>query len=264
MFNDYDQIRQASSSLDKDRTSAIKNSRLWIPPYIVVEGNVAVGKTTLTERINTVLAGSAIIKEYADQANWDAGETFPAFPPKSREEVLSSNVFWIDLENRRIEKQIHANEAGKTMQIVDRSPLSLMAFEYAKWCQGILADISDIASRYIRLCDEGIYKEPAGYIHLTASVDTIHERIGNSSGLTLPFLYKKQTIDQIDRFITYFLKNCLQPEQYLVINNDNPNLVSLETICSFMEVAVAEKDYRKQGLYELCSNLVEREFELIR
>lgn len=192
-----------------------------LPNYVVIDGNSGAGKTT-TAVIVSSRSGLSHIGEYGNYLDHKSGEKFPNFPPLNIDEVIKSHPLWTHLELRRREHQIFSS-LGKpeTMQVVERSPLSLIAFEYAKMQQGIPFEISMLLEKYLELYKMGILIEPSGYIFITVSPESVRDRIKNvENNPTLQFLCSSRTITSINDFIERFCAKYIDPEKYLKLNSD--------------------------------------------
>lgn len=192
-----------------------------IPDYIVIEGNTGAGKTTTTNLVASQ-TGLAHIGEYGNYVNFEGGETFPKFSPQNPSEVIRSNTLWTQLEFRRRAHQLSAGERQPgVMQIVERSPLTLIAFEYAKMKQGIPAEIDHLLGLYDKLYGIGILKEPSGYVFIQVSPNVVQERIklkGNNP--TLEFLCSNGTISAVNEFMNGFFAKYINPENFIILNFD--------------------------------------------
>jgi hypothetical protein len=201
-----------------------------LPDYIVIEGNSGAGKTTTANIIENSIA-IPHIGEYGNYLNFDIGENFPNFPPMDSNEVVGSNPIWPQIEIRRRAHQIFsAQKSPETMQVVERSPISLIAFEYAKMQQGVAYDICNLPGLYSKLYEAGILKEPSGYVFIKASPESIKERVKSRRiNPTQEFLCRPQTINSINEFIERFLIKYIEPSRYLMLNSDITNQEDMAT-----------------------------------
>lgn len=92
---------------------------------IVLEWLIGAGKTTLYESLSTTEYHK--IKEYKEYSWWP--NNFPKFPYKSKREALESIDYFLNIETQRW-NDIFSMQNWKDI-ILDRSPLSCMAFSYA-------------------------------------------------------------------------------------------------------------------------------------
>lgn len=200
-----------------------------IPNYIVIEGNIGAGKTTTTNLVASQ-TGLTHVGEYGNYVNFAGGESFPKFPPQNLDEVIRTNTLWIQLEFRRRAHQLSAREKSGIMQIVERSPLSLVAFEYAKMKQGIPSEIDHLLGLYSKMYDTGILKEPNGYVFIQVSPGVVQERIKiKGSNPALEFLCSNKTILAINEFMNGFFAKYINPENFIVLDSDTTNQEGLAT-----------------------------------
>lgn len=192
-----------------------------IPDYVVIEGNSGAGKTT-TVNIVAEETNFPHIGEYGNYINFSAGESFPLFPPQSSSDVIQTNTLWAQLEFRRRSHQLSSNaKTPNIMQLVERSPISLVAFEYAKRQQGIPSEIDHLLGLYSKLYEVGILKEPNGYVFIKVSPEFVKERIklkGNNP--TLEFLCSDKTISSINEFMDKFFTKYIYPDNFIILDSD--------------------------------------------
>lgn len=196
-----------------ERVEVLKVSQL--PPHIAIEGNSGAGKSTLLKELHNL--GFATIEEYYMFLQTDIGESFPKFPPKSIESVRASNALWVDLEIRRSLERLTLAKKSNTAQVIDRSPISLLAFEEAKKRIGLPADFLDLPTKLLALYENKVLREPVGYIHLHCSINTIQ---GRREGLVLPFLITDETVAAIDTYTQRFLTTYVPANRFLVLDTD--------------------------------------------
>ena len=194
--------------------------RVVLPGYVVLEGNSGSGKTTVANDLGKRL-DFVHIGEYGNYLDFKNGEKFPNFPPKNIDDVLTSNSIWPQIEIRRRSHQIEfAEKYPNSVQIVERSLLSLLAFEYAKKEQGVVFDIQNLIDIYSELYQKGILIEPSAYVFLKASPEIIRERIKDKrDSLSLRFLSSSKSVITINGFIQEFLEKYVAQENYLIIDS---------------------------------------------
>jgi thymidylate kinase len=188
-----------------------------LPSYVVVEGNAGSGKSTVLKVLQDNFNFSTV-GEYGDFVDFKKGENFPVFPPQSNFDVIQSNHLWLKLELKRRSDMIFKSFRGLPI-LMDRSPLSLFAFEYAKMNQGFPSEFANLAGRYCKLIDLGISSEPVGFVILNTDPAIIQQRIVSRGGRAIPFLFNRQTIQDISKFLEYFAEQYVHPHNYLIIDN---------------------------------------------
>lgn len=195
-------------------------NRVSISGYVVLEGNSGSGKTTLANNLEK-RPGFVHIGEYGNYLDFKNGENFPNFPPKNINDVLNSNSLWPQIEIRRRSHQIEfAEKYPNSVQIVERSLLSLLAFEYAKKEQGVVFDIQNLTDIYSELYKKGILVEPSAYVFLKASPEIIRERVKDKKdSSSLRFLSSSKSVIVINEFIQEFLEKYVPKENYLIIDS---------------------------------------------
>ncbi len=207
-----------------------------VPNQIAIEGNVGAGKSTVAILFGQQY-GYPHIGEYGNYVNFSSNEKFPIFPPEKELDIISSNPLWLNLEFRRQRHMIDSiKESNKRMLLVERSPFSLIAFEYAKMKQGLPYEISNLAGNYAMLIQTNHIKEPLGYVFLNASTTTIANRIAERGGRSIDFLFDPLTCRHIDQFFTFIKQNYFAQTPYIDIQTDNkrPDVITRE-IKSFWE-----------------------------
>lgn len=194
--------------------------KLKIPSYVALEGNVGAGKSTVAKMFSETY-NYPHIGEYGNYVNFSAGEQFPTFPPNEIIDIINSNPLWIKLEYRR---SAHLFDSGKvkkdTPLLIERSPLSLVAFEYAKMKQNLPFETSNLLGSYAMLLDIGMITEPSAYIFLNTSPEVVKQRIIKRGGRSIDFLFTTETCSQIENFYDFFKKYYLQKKQYKNIQTD--------------------------------------------
>jgi thymidylate kinase len=91
-----------------------------------IEGHSFSGKTTLLKELEKTYRVS-VIEEYDHYVG--GGKNFPKFPPTTLDEAKSAIKFFIELEKRRTNDAIELCIKYGQPVIMDRSPLSCMAFQ---------------------------------------------------------------------------------------------------------------------------------------
>lgn len=202
---------------------------LSIPHHVALEGNVGAGKSTVA-KIFCETYGYPHIGEYGNYVNFAAGERFPIFPPSDAMSVMSSNSLWIKLEYRRKSHLVDSsNEYEKKSFLIERSPLSLVAFEYAKMKQGLSYEVTNLLGNYAMLLDAGRISEPSGYIFLNTSPEVVEKRIRERGGRSIDFLFTAETCSQIESFYKFFKVKYLNRSEFKDIQTDNLNPTEIAT-----------------------------------
>lgn len=212
-----------------------------VPNHIALEGNVGAGKSTVAiffgQKYNLPHIG-----EYGNYVDFAGGERFPIFPPEDNLSVISSNPLWINLEFRRQTHMIEAiRSERKDLLLVERSPLSLVAFEYAKMKQGLPYEISNLVGNYAMLIDTDQIKEPSGYVFLNTTPDTVGKRIAERGGRSIDFLFNPTTCTQIEDFFVFFKRNYLTTVDYIDIQTDNKGPVTISGEIRLFMVSDSQK-----------------------
>lgn len=202
---------------------------LSVPHHVALEGNVGAGKSTVA-KIFCESYGYPHIGEYGNYVNFAGGERFPIFPPSDAISVMSSNPLWIKLEYRRKSHLVDsANEYEKKSFLIERSPLSLIAFEYAKMKQGFPYEVTNLLGNYAMLLDSGRITEPSGYIFLNTSTEVEKKRIRERGGRAIDFLFTAKTCFQIESFYAFFKARYLKKYEFEDIQTDNLNPTEITT-----------------------------------
>jgi thymidylate kinase len=178
---------------------------------VAIEGNTGTGKTTVYDALRDI--GYFGIKEYSFYVMENPEARFPPFPPISLESVVTSHDTWQKIEELK-NKDLQASQATST--VMDRSFLSIFAFEYAKKMEGYLYDFKMLTEIYRKLLEENRLTIPDSVVHLTANPEMITL---NRNGQVNPFLYKEETISHIDEFISKYAK-MIYGDSYITIRND--------------------------------------------
>lgn len=210
------------------------NKPFPLPSQHVLEGNSGSGKTTVSHLFDAT-EEVARVGEYGHFFSDDIGYSFPDFPPTDNESVIASNPLWIALDLKRRDLLIEQYNRGIKNVVVERSPLSLLAFEYAKDpskypfvdspFQEIEAkypsDMANLLLIYKGLFNDEILEEPQSYVYLDVKPKTSKSRILSRSGNpTLNFLYDEKTITYISTFMKWFLYTFIPPEQFIIIDTE--------------------------------------------
>jgi deoxyadenosine/deoxycytidine kinase len=201
-----------------------------VPYHIALEGNVGAGKSTIA-KIFSETYGHPHLGEYGNYVNFVNGEKFPTFPPNDAISVMSTNPLWIKLEYRRKSHLVDSGkEYEKNLFLIERSPLSLVAFEYAKMKQGLPYEVTNLLGNYAMLLDAGRITEPSGYIFLNTTAEVVEKRIRERGGRAIDFLFTAETCSQIESFYEFFKAKYLNKSEFKDIQTDNLNPADIATI----------------------------------
>lgn len=201
-----------------------------VPNHVALEGNVGAGKSTVA-KIFCETYGYPHLGEYGNYVNFAGGERFPVFPPNDTISVMSSNPLWIKLEYRRRSHLVDsANEYEKSSFLIERSPLSLVAFEYAKMKQGFPYEVTNLLGNYAMLLDSQRLSEPSGYVFLNTSPEIVEKRIIERGGRAINFLFTVETCSQIESFYEFFKLRYLRQNEFEDIQTDNLNPTEIAAI----------------------------------
>ena len=226
-----------------------------IPNHVAIEGNVGAGKSTVAS-LFSYMYGYPHIGEYGNYVDFPGGERFPIFPPQDNLSVVTSNPLWINLEFRRQKHMLDTTKYNKkNILLVERSPLSLVAFEYAKMKQGLPYETTNLLGNYAMFLATGQIKEPLGYVFLNTSPETVEKRIIERGGRSINFLFLPQTCIQIEHFFEFFKRNYLTGDRYQDIQTDklSPEVIATQ-IKLFIECG--ESDNQIHPFANFCRDIL--------
>lgn len=203
---------------------------------IAIEGNTGTGKTLVYDYINS--KGYIGIKEYSSYIKENELIKFPPFPPKDMPSLINSHKTWEIIEKLR------SNQIENTYKeyVLDRSFLSIFAFEYAKKTHKLIYDCEILSDIYLKLYDHNMLSIPDVVIHLKSSNSNI---LSNRENLVNPFLYDPITIADISDFITEYGKYLCDDNYYEIENSmaDKNNLYkNVDKVLDY----IAEKPHIKK------------------
>lgn len=158
-----------------------------------IEGPVCSGKSSALDWLSS--EQNAIIQEYSEYVS-SATNDFPKFPPKSEEQMKQDFIFFLELEEKRVQDAVlipsHKNV------LLDRSIFTLLAFQasVARLCDfNILA----WAMKYISK-KEGGFIMPEHIIYLDVDAETSRKRVEEGSINIAPFLLSDEFNEEFRKF----------------------------------------------------------------
>ncbi|OGM07124.1 hypothetical protein A2130_00620 [Candidatus Woesebacteria bacterium GWC2_33_12] len=203
-------------------------NRVGLPNYVAIEGNSGAGKTSTSLLVHkeTQLPH---IGEYGNYIDFEKNESFPQFPPNNVQDIIQSNTLWSKIEFRRRVHQLNLQDKfPNSLQIVERSSISLFAFEYAKMKLGLPYEFTHLSGLYSMLYETTILKEPCGYVFLRVSPETVRARINiENANKSLKFLCNRKSVLAINEFISFFLNTYIDNESFIILDSVKFNQVGL-------------------------------------
>ena len=212
---------------------------------IAIEGNTGTGKTLVYDYLKT--KGYVGIKEYSFYIREDALINYPQFPPRDMNTLITSHKTWEIIEKRRASQATDA----KRDYVLDRSFLSIFAFEYAKKIHKLIYDCENLAKLYMELYIYKVILIPDVVIHLKSSEQNI---LTNRQNLVNPFLYDPLTISSISKFINEF-GIYLCSNNYFEIENNMEDKSKLYKIVDEVLSNTTDTDQNKKDVFV---NLLEK------
>jgi hypothetical protein len=198
-------------------------------PFIVFEGNSGVGKSTYSSRVASLLGREPVIGEYFNYLGVSPRFNLPDDPPKDVATVLRTNFMWPAVDTIRTEDL----QKQSTMALVDTSPLSVLGYECAKARLSLPHALEDLARRYATEYDNGTVTQPCGWIFLYGDSAVLTDRL-KAKGGTRPLLERRDSMEYLNLFRRYFMRNYLNEAEYIAQDISAPDLV--DNICRFIRV----------------------------
>jgi thymidylate kinase len=190
-------------------------------PVYAIEGVSGVGKTTLLS--NLKFQGISGINEYTTYAR--GHQNFPKESGTSK--AIKAFINW---EKQR---SFTAKKLAKhSIVIMDRSPLSVIVFDYAL-NQDSTAFIR-VAKAFQKAWEEGEIIMPMGFIFIRVPPKTIVERLSNTN-FKLKIFLDERIIEMMQEFYVFYFKNCINPKLVLHLDGtSNPQIQALN-VAKFLE-----------------------------
>lgn len=123
---------------------------------IAVDGLSYAGKTTLVHGLARQVGGVAVA-EYSELA------PLPPFPHRDHDDVVAGLRHFLRLE---CDRTAFARQSGAPVVLLDRSPLTLITYEYGLSTLGVPTDSGYAADLYSTAAESGAIFIPDGYIYL--------------------------------------------------------------------------------------------------
>ena len=191
-------------------------------PVYAIEGVSGVGKTTLLNNLKKIPEISGI-DEYTTYAGGHNN-----FPKESgASESIEAFIKW-ETQRSLVAKRF----TNQNIVIMDRSPLSIIVFDYAL-NQDSTAFIR-VAKAFQRAWEEGEILMPRGFIFIKAHPQTIVERLNNNNFKMKAFIDRKN-IEMIQEFYAFYFKNCINPEQVLQLDGTSNSKIHMLEVIKFLE-----------------------------
>lgn len=218
-------------------------------PIYAVEGVSGVGKTTLLSNLKKFQEISGI-DEYTTYAGGHKN-----FPKESgASESIEAFLKW-EIQRSLVAKRL----ANQSTVIMDRSPLSIIVFDYAL-NQDSTAFIR-VAKAFQRAWEEGEILIPMGFIFIKAPPQTIVERL-NDTNFKLKVFLDRKNIEMMQEFYAFYFKNCINPELVLQLDGtSNPQMQVLEVI-KFLEKKEHHLTMKNDGFLKLIE--IKKSFKKLR
>lgn len=189
---------------------------------VAVEGGCFAGKTTLAAQLSHSLDGVAI-PEYTDLA------PSPPFPPRTHADVRAALNALRGLEIRR---SAPAWRTGAPIVVLDRSPLSCIAFQYGVRCLGVPCDHRLACDVFVSAAQQHLIPTPQLYIHLAIDRDTARAR-QLARGAVAPHLMHRRVIDGMNHAYGHFLES-LSRDRGLILDGAQPSASVTEQALTFI------------------------------
>ncbi|MEV4416193.1 hypothetical protein [Catellatospora sp. NPDC049609] len=136
------------------------------PLVVAVEGLSYAGKTTLVHALAQPVGGVAVA-EYAEMG------PLPPFPPRDHHAVIAALAHFLRAE---CDRTAAGRRAGHPVVLLDRSPLTLITYEFGVATLGVPAAPSYAAELYSQAAELGEVFTPDAYIYLRVSDEVTARR----------------------------------------------------------------------------------------
>lgn len=177
---------------------------------VAVDGTCFAGKTTLATALARRLR-AAMIPEYAELA------PLPPFPPRDHDDVRAALAYLRDLEIRR---SAQTRRARTPVVILDRSPLSCIAFQYGMRRLGVPCDHRLAVEAFTTAAMQGLITPPEQYVylHVEQAVARDRQRI---RGPVMACLMDPAAVEDMNRAYRHFLHR-LAVQRRLILDGSRP------------------------------------------
>jgi thymidylate kinase len=179
---------------------------------VAVEGWCFAGKTTLARALARQGAAVTVLAEYADLA------ALPPFPPRGPADVTAALEHFLALERDRAAT---AREAQAPLLVCDRSPLTLIVYEFGAAALGLPADPHGAADLFADAAESDHILIPDAYIHLQVPPDVAHAR-QQKRGPVRPHLMHPVLRDTVNAAYTRYLAQ-VPPARRLQLDGARPH-----------------------------------------
>jgi shikimate kinase len=193
-----------------------------LPPFLAVEGNSGVGKS-VTARALAARLDTDWFPEAGSYVDATRGERVPSFPGRDDGTATRECGVWTAVELRRQEHRLHTAAGRRRIQVVDCTPVSVLAFEVGKARFGLPNALRSLASSYLELAEARRLQEPCLWVFLTAPPAVVLERIRRRGG-SRPFLKQAATVDYLDRVRTLFAAEFVPRSRFLWLDTSAASL----------------------------------------
>lgn len=173
---------------------------------IHIEGVCTSGKSTLGKRLEEQNDERyAYIPEYSQIDTKNTRRERIIFPPATTEDARNAFMIFLELDERRRFETID-NLPGKTIKVIDRGIVSVVAFEYAMYAfnnKNVLRESFDLLAHYFENKEQ---KLPNGWLYIRfGNIKTFKERVNNKNEGLL-FLLQPQTASFIQKYYDTFFE----------------------------------------------------------
>ncbi|MGH8883584.1 MAG: deoxynucleoside kinase [Egibacteraceae bacterium] len=177
---------------------------------VAVEGTCFAGKTTLATALARRLR-VVMIPEYAELA------PLPPFPPRDHDDVRAALAY---LRNLEIRRSAQVRRARTPVVILDRSPLSCIAFQYGMRRLGVPCDHRLAVEVFTDASTQRLITPPEQYVYLhidqTVALDRQRDR-----GPVVACLMDPAAVEDMNRAYRHFLSR-LAPDRRLILDGSRP------------------------------------------
>lgn len=222
--------------------------------FVAIEGSTCAGKSTAVIAVaQRLMAG--VVPEHTDIEKvmriTDRG--MPYFPPKCKDEAIIAITRMVELEMLRERLR---NSFEQDIVLMDTSPVTVLAFEYAKMQLGFPAALRELAASYRRLLTSGDLKEPKAWAILEPPLEVILSRLGNRPANRVhPFLANPNALTIMRRFRADFWRNHIKSVPCILLDTFQLSQKTIEdTLSEFIPQARVITTQEKP-LYQLVTML---------